>query len=58
MVGTPLPVALVGSQPVDRFLSDWVKRSVTPRQLFRQAEVVWAWQQALAPDLWLQALLR
>jgi tetratricopeptide (TPR) repeat protein len=35
-------------QPIEPYLSPWIKRSLTPRQLVRQVELVWAWQQALA----------
>jgi len=35
-------------QPIEPFLSPWIRRSLPPRQLVRQAELVWAWQQALA----------
>ncbi|MBY0523661.1 MAG: tetratricopeptide repeat protein [Gemmataceae bacterium] len=39
-------------QPVDPYLSPWVSRNVTPRQLLRQVTLVWAFQQVLAvrPD--------
>lgn len=35
-------------QSIDAYLSPWIRNSVSPRQLLRQMELVWAWQQALA----------